>query len=72
MAKSKEQRSNTGDRIRLAAETGLTLLCACNGKPCKGICRETNLIRKRTDESCCPSAYRPAPKRRERRQREDD
>jgi len=33
--------------------------CACgNGLKCKGICRETNLFRKRTILKRCPSAHK--------------
>lgn len=33
-------------------------LCACgNGLKCKGICRETNLFRKRKILKRCPAAY---------------
>jgi hypothetical protein len=40
------------------------LFCACNGLKCNGICRETNLYRKRTNGmDKCPSAYIPKPKR---------
>lgn len=38
------------------------LLCACNGLPCDGICRATNLYRERKDLDRCPSAYVPKPK----------
>lgn len=34
--------------------------CACNGKKCDGICRETNLFRTRRDvdlKNQCPAAY---------------
>lgn len=36
---------------------GKELLCACNKKPCEGICREKNLYRKRKELKICPAAY---------------
>jgi len=72
MAKQTHQRPNNDNRIFEAAETGQTVLCACNKRPCEGLCRETHLNRKRADSSCCPAAYLPPKKRRERRFREDD
>jgi len=33
------------------------ILCACNGKPCKGVCREKHLYRKRKWADRCPSAF---------------
>lgn len=52
----------------------IKLLCACDGRACKGSCRETNLYRKRSWEQIlkgnkreitpietnkCPAAYNP-------------
>jgi len=36
-----------------------TYLCACNGGPCEGICRETHLVRrdKEPPENICGAAY---------------
>ena len=31
--------------------------CACNKKPCAGICREKNLYRPRKHLDRCPAAY---------------
>ena len=46
-----------------------TLLCACTGTKCDGICRSVNLYRKRTTLPRCPSAYDPEkePKRQSKR-----
>lgn len=33
------------------------VLCACDGRSCKGICREKNLFRKRKDLTHCPAAF---------------
>ena len=40
--------------------TAAKLLCACDGRACKGVCREKNLYRKRIakDMDRCPSAYK--------------
>lgn len=45
------------------------LLCACNALPCDGICRKTNLNRKRISGSRCPSAYIKEPKKKKREYR---
>jgi len=52
------------------------LNCACNGKKCEGICRDTNLNRLRTGPLTgkqCPAAYwsTPPKKRRTRYQEEE-
>lgn len=33
------------------------VMCACDGRACKGICREKNLFRKRKDLTHCPAAH---------------
>ena len=44
-------------------------LCACGTKlKCKGICRETNLLRKRKRMSRCPAAYKVSRPQREIRE----
>ena len=58
--------------VRKMSDDNNLIRCACNKKPCEGICRKTNLNRKRQDGNPCPSAYIPPKKRRERRYREDD
>jgi hypothetical protein len=35
----------------------MTVICDCDNKECKGICREANLIREnRKKLQCCPAA----------------
>jgi len=48
------------------------LLCACNGLPCKGLCHEKNLYRKRKnkDLDMCPSAYEKEPKYERRKEKQ--
>ena len=45
-------------------------LCACNGEPCEGICREKYLHRKRKEFELCGAAY--IKKEKKRRWSRDD
>ncbi len=55
--------------IKLSGLSSLKLLCACDGRACKGVCREKNLYRKRVDKNMpkCPAAYNPPKEKDERR-----
>lgn len=65
---------NEQKTVPTAFAVGDKILCACNNKPCAGICREKNLNRKRADKSACPAAFVPQKPRvkRERRRYEED
>jgi len=67
-----KRNENTIQVVRRMDEDDNTIRCACNNRPCEGVCRRKNLNRKRLDGNPCPAAFIPARKRRERRYREDD
>jgi hypothetical protein len=59
--------------LRSVDEAQNVIRCACDNKPCAGLCRNKNLTRKREDGAPCPAAFIPQRKRvrRERRHHED-
>jgi len=45
--------------------------CACNKRPCEGICKEANLFRQRKDLDICPAVYDPEKEKKQRYSKED-